>query len=537
MDTPARRTPLADLDIEEPAWRTERRRADEEFDYVDEEIDTNPGTGTFETIVLEGDTFLQTEETDPARKCWRARSPTCRAASPRRHDTAEFAALMEEHFDDDRANSERIRAGRGGPAPELAALREATGEFRHEANIHGTGRPTIRPHWFREPSDPAGDWRLIGRRRGARAVAGRCRSSTIGAMIWPRAPAGSVPCASLSSMLGEPLHPNWNLNAYDVRQLGAAADAADDPDACKVRLSLTNVGERAQALPLIRLTLRDRYGKAVSRGELAARAVPARAMSAASVMIRRDQRIDTEVRVLDPSRQASSFELDVCVTAAGGGLRCAGDTPALAARHLVSLAIGPHALAGRVLLAPMAGVTDPPFRELCAEQGAALACGEMLSADQSLWHTPKSRRRMAERRRARAQRDRGGAARRGRSHSSWPRRRNTRSDDGADIIDLNLGCPAKKVCDRLCGSALLGDEALVARIFDALVRAVDGAGDRENPHRPRSVAPQCHAHRATRRARRHRRHRRARAHARRPLPGPRRVRNNPRGEGRRCAFR
>ncbi len=112
-------------------------------------------------------------------------------------------------------------------------------------------------------------------------------------------------------------------------------------------------------------------------------------------MIRRDQRIDTEVRVFDPTRQASSFELDVCVTAAGGGLRCAGDAPALAARQSVSFAIGPHALAGRALLAPMAGVTDPPFRDLCAEQGAALACGEMLSADQSLWHTAKSRRRMA----------------------------------------------------------------------------------------------------------------------------------------------
>jgi Protein of unknown function (DUF3426) len=139
------------------------------------------------------------------------------------------------------------------------------------------------------------------------------------------------PMRHLSSMLGEPLHPNWDLSAYDLRQLGAAADSPDN-QTLKVRLSLTNVGQRAQALPLIRLTLRDRYGKAVSRGELA----PAQYLPAdvhGQLMIHRDQRIDTELRVLDPTRQVSSFELDVCVSAAGGGLRCAGDTPTLAARQ------------------------------------------------------------------------------------------------------------------------------------------------------------------------------------------------------------
>jgi hypothetical protein len=133
----------------------------------------------------------------------------------------------------------------------------------------------------------------------------------------------------LASMMGESLHPNWDLRNYDVRQLGASADG-DDNQTLKVRLRLTNVGERAQALPLIRLTLRDRFGKAVSRGELQ----PEQYLpqdERGQRMIRRDQRIDTEIRVLDPSRQASSFELDVCVTAAGG-LRCAGDTPTLAAR-------------------------------------------------------------------------------------------------------------------------------------------------------------------------------------------------------------
>jgi tRNA-dihydrouridine synthase B len=136
----------------------------------------------------------------------------------------------------------------------------------------------------------------------------------------------------------------------------------------------------------------------------------------------------------------------------------------------VTLAIGPHALPGRVLLAPMAGVTDPPFRDLCAEHGAALACGEMLSADQALWHTAKSRRRMAQ-----ATTARGTVAVQlaGADPQQLAAAAQHQADAGADIIDLNLGCPAKKVCERMCGSALLGDEDLVARIFEAMVRAVE----------------------------------------------------------------
>jgi tRNA-dihydrouridine synthase B len=131
--------------------------------------------------------------------------------------------------------------------------------------------------------------------------------------------------------------------------------------------------------------------------------------------------------------------------------------------------IGPYVLPSNVVLAPMAGVTDRPFRMLCRRFGAGLAASEMLSADMRLWDTPKSRRRM--------------------DHTGEPSprvvqiagfdpvmmaeaaRRNV--DAGADIIDINMGCPAKKVCNRLAGSALLQDEALVARILDAVVRAVD----------------------------------------------------------------
>ena len=139
----------------------------------------------------------------------------------------------------------------------------------------------------------------------------------------------------------------------------------------------------------------------------------------------------------------------------------------------MTLAIGPYALTGRVLLAPMAGVTDPPFRELCSHFGAALTCGEMLSADQSLWQSPKSTRRSAAQ--AQAGRTAGTALAVqlvGADPAQLAEAARVQVAEGADIIDLNLGCPAKKVCNRLCGSALLGDEELVARIFDALVQAV-----------------------------------------------------------------
>ena len=131
--------------------------------------------------------------------------------------------------------------------------------------------------------------------------------------------------------------------------------------------------------------------------------------------------------------------------------------------------IGPYSLPSNVVLAPMAGVTDRPFRILCRRFGAGLAASEMLSADVRLWDTPKSRRRM--------------------DHTGEPSprvvqiagfdpsmmaeaaRRNV--DAGAQIIDINMGCPAKKVCNRFAGSALLQDEELVARILHSVVRAVE----------------------------------------------------------------
>jgi len=132
------------------------------------------------------------------------------------------------------------------------------------------------------------------------------------------------------------------------------------------------------------------------------------------------------------------------------------------------ITIGPYRLGGHTFLAPMAGVTDLPFRRLCRRMGAALAAGEMISADPRLWATEESRRRRDHSGEAepRVVQIAGGDP----GEMADAARRNV--DAGAQIIDINMGCPARKVCNRDAGSALLRDEGLVAAILDATVRAV-----------------------------------------------------------------
>jgi tRNA-dihydrouridine synthase B len=131
--------------------------------------------------------------------------------------------------------------------------------------------------------------------------------------------------------------------------------------------------------------------------------------------------------------------------------------------------IGRHQLTGRAVLAPMAGVTDRPFRQLCRRLGAALAASEMVTSDVRLWQTPKTRRRLdhTDEIGPIVVQVAGGDA----IMMAEAARLNV--DQGAEIIDINMGCPAKKVCNKAAGSALLRDEPLVAEILTATVRAVE----------------------------------------------------------------
>ena len=131
--------------------------------------------------------------------------------------------------------------------------------------------------------------------------------------------------------------------------------------------------------------------------------------------------------------------------------------------------VGPYLIDTPVALAPMAGVTDRPFRQLCRRWGAGHVVSEMVASDTRLWNSRKSATRL--------------------DYSGEPAPRTVQIvgydarmmaeaaracvDLGAQIVDINMGCPAKKVCNRLAGSALLQDEGLVAEILGAVVSAVD----------------------------------------------------------------
>lgn len=131
--------------------------------------------------------------------------------------------------------------------------------------------------------------------------------------------------------------------------------------------------------------------------------------------------------------------------------------------------IGTFQIDRPLVLAPMAGVTDRPFRQLCRELGAGLAVSEMVTSDSRLWHTRKSRLRLDHRDEAAPI----SVQIAGSEPEQMAEAARLNADHGAQIIDINMGCPAKKVCNRAAGSALLQDEALVARILEAVVSAVD----------------------------------------------------------------
>ncbi|MDH4133907.1 MAG: tRNA-dihydrouridine synthase, partial [Gammaproteobacteria bacterium] len=131
--------------------------------------------------------------------------------------------------------------------------------------------------------------------------------------------------------------------------------------------------------------------------------------------------------------------------------------------------IGTYSLRNNLVVAPMAGVTDRPFRILCRSLGAGLAVSEMVASNSLLWGSDKTKRRA--------------------NHEGEPEPKSVQivgADpamlaeaarvnvaNGAQIIDINMGCPAKKICNVMAGSALLRDASLVGRILDAVVSAVN----------------------------------------------------------------
>ena len=132
------------------------------------------------------------------------------------------------------------------------------------------------------------------------------------------------------------------------------------------------------------------------------------------------------------------------------------------------LRLGTVTLTNRLLLAPMAGVTDRPFRQLCRRMGAGLAITEMVSANTALWGTPQSVRRLDH------EGERGPVAVQilGADPAAMAAAARMSADRGAELIDLNMGCPARKVCQTFAGAALLRDERRVARLLEAVVAAV-----------------------------------------------------------------
>src|ERR1039457_1404988 len=212
---------------------------------IENESNFADGTGTFETIVLEGDAITQTEEYVPEESV-----------------DSEIAAL-----------TQRLEMAAQEPVvlPLLLAVQA----------IH---------HW-----------------RDARAAS----------------PSWNATLSRSYAAIGLPLDPHWDLAAYDVRQQGAVADPSDS-QVIRRRLSLANRAARAQPLPLLRLTLRDRYGKRVAASEL----TPGQYWPtgvAPRTSLGRDERVDSEIAVRDPSAASASFELDVCLRGSTGTLRCASD--------------------------------------------------------------------------------------------------------------------------------------------------------------------------------------------------------------------
>ncbi|MEW5057865.1 tRNA dihydrouridine synthase DusB [Cycloclasticus sp. 46_83_sub15_T18] len=131
--------------------------------------------------------------------------------------------------------------------------------------------------------------------------------------------------------------------------------------------------------------------------------------------------------------------------------------------------IGPYTLSNTLVLAPMAGITDRPFRQLCRELGAGLAVSEMTASNPALRKNRRTQLKLDHR----GENEPCSVQIVGTDPQQMAEAAQFNQQNGAQIIDINMGCPAKKVCSVAAGSALLRDEALVDKILQAVVSAVD----------------------------------------------------------------
>ena len=131
--------------------------------------------------------------------------------------------------------------------------------------------------------------------------------------------------------------------------------------------------------------------------------------------------------------------------------------------------IGPYTLNNNLILAPMAGITDRPFRQLCKNMGAGMAVSEMVSSNSLLWGSEKTKRRANHE----GESEPKSVQIMGADPAMMAEAARYNVDNGAQIIDINMGCPAKKVCNVAAGSALLQNESLVKQILEAVVGAVN----------------------------------------------------------------
>ncbi|MGA8705957.1 MAG: zinc-ribbon and DUF3426 domain-containing protein [Steroidobacteraceae bacterium] len=276
------------------------------------------GTGTFETIVLEGEAITQIEEYVPEESVdSELASLTHRLELAAQDPTA--ASLEGQQADVPAIDAAQTPAAEADAAGPDAAIDTADTDGAGAAAADGSAEFEPPPQRGR----PQRRWPWIA---GSAALALLLLLQAV--HHWRDALAATAPLngplTRAYAAMGMPLDPHWDLSAYDVRQQGATADPTDS-QLIRVRLSLANHAARAQPLPLLRLTLLDRYGKRIASSDLAPEQYwpggsPPRAF------LGQDERVDSEVVVRDPSAASASFELDVCLRNAAGILHCAGDT-------------------------------------------------------------------------------------------------------------------------------------------------------------------------------------------------------------------